>query len=207
MAGHAWVAAARIADLGAPALARARRRLGPLDRKRFARFRSAKRRREFLAARCLLQRLGKGLPFDSAADGGVKMAGRFGASVSHARGWVACVVVSAGRPGVDIEPMIERDFARLGEWQFGKTGSREEFYQRWTRHEARIKAHGDGKPRASHRERTWTIGDKVALSVCVPARALLGLDVRFLDDARPLRPLGADRGRQRLGRAAHGVGA
>jgi len=54
VAGQAWVAAARIADLGAQALTRARRRLGPLDRKRFARFRSAKRRREFLAARCLL---------------------------------------------------------------------------------------------------------------------------------------------------------
>ena len=173
MAGQAWVAATRIADLGAQALTRARRRLGPLDRKRFARFRSAKRRREFLAARCLLQRLGKGLPFDSAADGGVKMAGRFGASVSHARGWVACVVVTSGRPGIDIEPMIERDFAKLGEWAFGAGGSRREFYERWTRYEARIKAFGDGKARASHRERTWTIDDKVALSVCVPARTLV----------------------------------
>ena len=172
MARQAWVAAARIADLGAQALALVRRRLGQRDRQRFARFRSDKRRREFLAGRCLLQRLGKGLPFDSSPEGGVTMAGRFGASVSHARGWVACVVVSSGRPGIDIEPMIERDFDKLGEWAFGSGGSREEFYERWTRYEARIKAFGDGEARASHVERTWLLSDRVALSVCVPGRSL-----------------------------------
>ena len=109
MARQAWIAAARIADLGTQALALARRRLGRRDRQRYARFRSDKRRREFLAGRCLLQRLGKGLPFDSAPEGGVKMSGRFGASLSHARGWIAGVVVSSGQPGIDIEPMIERD--------------------------------------------------------------------------------------------------
>jgi phosphopantetheinyl transferase len=172
MAKQAWIAAARIAELGVQALALARRRLGRLDRRRYARFRSDKRRREFLAGRCLLQRLGKGLPFDSAREGGVKMSGRFGASLSHARGWVACVVVSAGQPGIDIEPMIERDFDKLGEWAFGSGGSREEFYQRWTRYEARIKAFGDGAARASHAERTWLLSDRVALSVCVPGRAI-----------------------------------
>jgi hypothetical protein len=100
------------------------------------------------------------------------MSGRFGASLSHARGWVACVVVSAGRPGIDIEPMIERDFAKLGEWAFGSGGSREEFYGRWTRYEARIKAFGDGEARASHVERTWLLADRVALSVCVPGRSI-----------------------------------
>jgi hypothetical protein len=69
--------------------------------------------------------------------------------------------------------MIERDFDKLGEWAFGSGGSREEFYERWTRYEARIKAFGDGKARASHRERTWTIDNKVALSVCVPARSVV----------------------------------
>ena len=169
MARHAWVVAARIADLGTRALAQARRRLGRLDRRRYSRFRSAKRRREFLAGRCLLQRMGKGLPFDSSPEGGVEMSGRFGASLSHARGWIACVVVSSGRPGIDIEPMIERDFDKLGEWAFGSGGTREQFYERWTRYEARIKAFGDGAARRSHAERTWFLGGRVALSVCVPA--------------------------------------
>ncbi len=179
MARQAWIAAARIADLGAQALTRARRRLGQRDRQRFARFRSDKRRREFLAGRCLLQRLGKGLPFDSSPDGRLAMTGRFGASLSHARGWVACVVVSSGRPGIDVEPMIERDFQKLGEWAFGSgharahsSMSREEFYERWTRYEARIKAFGDGAARASHAERTWLLSDRVALSVCVPGRSI-----------------------------------
>lgn len=172
MARQAWIAAARIADLGPQALALARRRLGQRDRRRYARFRSDKRRREFLAGRCLLQRLGMGLPFDSAANGGVKMSGRFGASLSHARGWIAGVVVSSGRPGIDIEPMVERDFDKLGEWAFGSGGSREEFYERWTRYEARIKAFGGGKARASHAERTWLLADRVALSVCVPGHSI-----------------------------------
>jgi len=179
VARQAWIAAARIADLGPQALALARRRLGRRDRQRYARFRSDKRRREFLAGRCLLQRLGKGLPFDSAADGGVKMSGRFGASLSHARGWIAGVVVSSGRPGIDIEPMIERDFDKLGEWAFGSANarahsliSREEFYERWTRYEARVKAFAAGEARASHAERTWLVADRVALSVCVPGRSI-----------------------------------
>ena len=170
MARQAWIAAARIADLGAQALALARRRLGPRDRRRYAGFRSEKRRREFLAGRALLQQfLSK---FDSARDGGVRAQGRAGASISHARGWVACVVVSSGRPGIDIEPMIERDFDKLGEWAFGGGGTRERFYERWTRYEARIKAFGDGKARASHVERTWLLSRRVALSVCVPGRSL-----------------------------------
>jgi phosphopantetheinyl transferase len=172
VARQAWIAAGRIAELGAQALSQARRRLGRLDRRRFARFRSDKRRREFLAGRCLLQRLGKGLPFDSSPEGGVKMTGRFGASISHARGWVACVVVSSGRPGIDIEPMIERDFDKLGEWAFGRGGSREEFYQRWTRYEARIKAFGDGAARASHAEHTYFLQERIAVSVCAPAPVL-----------------------------------
>lgn len=180
MARQAWIATARIVELGAQALSLARRRLGQLDRRRFARFRSDKRRREFLAGRCLLQRLGKGLPFDSSPEGGVKMTGRFGASLSHARGWVACVVVSSGRPGIDVEPMIERDFDKLGEWAFASGhalahsfASREEFYERWTRYEARIKAFGDGEARASHAEHTYFLPERVALSVCVPARTVV----------------------------------
>ena len=166
MARQARIVVARIAALN---LAPARRQLGPRDRRRYAGFRSEKRRREFLAGRALLQRLG--LKADSASDGIVP-----NASVSHARGWVACVVVDSGRPGIDIEPMIDRDFDALGKWAFGAGGTREEFYERWTRYEARFKAFGDGTARASHRERTWFLVGKVALSVCVPA----GCRVQFL---------------------------
>jgi phosphopantetheinyl transferase len=165
VARQARVAVARIDALN---LAAAWRRLGPRDRRRYAGFRSDKRRREFLAGRALLQRLGS--TADSSSDGIVPKA-----SVSHARGWVACVVVNSGRPGIDIEPMIDRDFNALGEWAFGTGGTREQFYERWTRYEARIKAFGDGKPRASHRERSWTIGGKVAVSVCVPARTRISI--------------------------------
>jgi phosphopantetheinyl transferase len=156
-----------VARVGALALASARRQLGPRDRRRYARFQSEKRRREFLAGRALLQQLGANI--DSSPEGGIRVQGRAGASVSHARGWVACVVVSSGRPGIDIEPMVERDFDALGKWAFGAGGSRESFYERWTRYEARIKAFGDGKPRASHVERTYFLSGRVALSVCVPA--------------------------------------
>jgi phosphopantetheinyl transferase len=156
-----------VARIGALNLASARRRLGPRDRRRYAGFRSEKRRREFLAGRALLQEIG--LQFDSSPEGGIRARGRFGASVSHARGWVACVVVSSGRPGIDIEPMIDRDFDKLGAWAFGRGGTREEFYERWTRYEARIKAFGDGKRRASHHERTWFLAGNIALSICVPA--------------------------------------
>ena len=114
-----------------------------------------------------------GLRFDSSPEGGIRAGGRAGASLSHARGWVAAVVVTSGRPGIDIEPMIDRDFEALGKWAFGAGGTREEFYERWTRYEARIKAFGDGKARPSHAERTWILGGKVALSVCLPARTTI----------------------------------
>ena len=182
MARQAWIAAARIADLGPRALAQARRGLGPRDRRRYAGFRSEKRKREFLAGRALLQKMG--VRFDSSSAGDIRVQGRGGASVSHARGWVACIVVSSGRPGIDIEPMIERDFAKLGEWQFGRNCSKEEFYALWTRHEARVKAFGDGAARRSHAERTWFLEGQVALSVCVPRCPVAErLDARLV--ARP----------------------
>jgi phosphopantetheinyl transferase len=182
VARQARIAAARIADLGPQALAQARRALGARDRRRLAGFRSEKRKREFLASRALLQKMG--VRFDSSPAGGIRVRGRGGASVSHARGWVACVVVSSGRAGIDIEPMIERDFAKLGEWQFGRKLSREEFYEHWTRYEARVKAFGDGAARRSHAERTWFLDGRVALSACVPRSSRFS----FSPASRSLRP-------------------
>ena len=190
MARQAWIAAARIADLGPQALAQARRGLGPRDRRRYAGFRSEKRKREFLAGRALLQEMG--VRFDSSSAGDIRVQGRGGASVSHARGWVACVVVSTGRPGIDIEPMIERDFAKLGEWQFGRSCAKKEFYELWTRYEARVKAFGDGAARRSHAERTWFLDGRVALSACVPRSSRFS----FLPASRSLRPSATRRAAQ-----------
>ena len=129
--------------------------------------RSQKRRREFLAGRALLSKLN--VKVDSARDGSVKAKGGLGASISHARGWVACVVVPEGRPGIDIEPMIERDFAAAGRWKFDRPMTRAQFYEEWTRYEARFKAFGDDKARASHREFFYQLSGRIALAVCVPA--------------------------------------
>ena len=187
MARKAWIAAARIADIGARALAGARRRLGPRDRRRYAAFRTQKRRREFLAGRWLLEQSARAwrpdsqLRFDSSPAGGVDVNGRFGASVSHARGWVACALVESGRPGIDIEPMVDRDFTALDKWVADDEGdaaqsvdradARKAFYRRWTRYEARLKALGGAKKHASHVEITYYLEDGVALSVCLPSNA------------------------------------
>lgn len=192
MARQAWIAAARVADLAPGALAAARRRLGRLDRRRFARFRTDKRRREFLAGRALLQRIGRGLPAEAAPGGGVRLRGRYHASVTHARGWVACIVASEGRVGIDLEPMLERDYAKLAEWIEADGGGRlapggdqrKAFYRHWTRYEARIKAFGDARPRATHVERTYYFADRVALSVCVPASFASASALKWLSWSR-----------------------
>ncbi len=188
MARKAWIAAARIADLGSHALAGARRRLGPRDRRRYAAFGTPKRRREFLAGRWLLEQSARAwrpdarLRFDSSPTGGISVNRRIGASVSHARGWVACALVESGRPGIDIEPMVERDFTALGKWIADDEGDagpfvdggadpRKVFYERWTRYEARLKALGEAKRRASHVEVTYYLDGGVALSVCLPSNA------------------------------------
>lgn len=172
-----WIALARIADIGAQDLAEARRRLGPADRRRYRAFRSAKRRREFLAGRWLLQTPRTRLRFDSAPRGGIRASARnVSASLSHAGGWVACALLEGGRIGVDIEPMVDRDFAAAGEWVFGRTEGRHAFYERWTRYEARVKAHAEKE--AGFVDRTYRIGN-VALSVCAPSGARLGRPRRW----------------------------
>lgn len=173
MVRPACIALARIADIGAPGLAAARRRLGPADRRRYRAFRSARRRREFLAGRWLLQAAAGRirLRFDAAPRGGVRAAARkVGASLSHAGGWVACALLAGGRIGVDIEPMVERDFAAVGKWAFDRAEGRQAFYERWTRYEARLKA--DAQKEEGFVDRTYRIGN-VALSVCAPSGARL----------------------------------
>jgi len=188
VAREVWIACARVSDIGAHALAEARKRLGPRDRRRYAAFSAQKRRREFLAGRWLLQESARAwrpafkmVKFDSSPQRGVEVSGGAGASVSHAKGWVACVLVERGIPGIDIEPMLERDFASLNKWVADDEGdaaqlatgadARKAFYRRWTRYEARLKALGGAKTRASHVEMTYYLEEGVALSVCLPSHA------------------------------------
>jgi len=171
MARPARIAFARIAAIGVRRLAGARSRLGPRDRRRYTAILSRKRRREFLAGRWLLQRCARAVRFDAAPGGGVRAVRRpLAASISHARGWVACAIIAGGRIGVDLEPMVERDFAAMGKWFFQKSENKTAFYRRWTRYEARVKA-GAGQ-QAGFREQTWRIGN-LALSVCAPRGAAL----------------------------------
>jgi len=184
VARNVWIAAARIADIGKHALAGVREGLGPRDRRRYAAFGSDKRRREFLAGRWLLQESARAwrprqrVSFDSSPGRGIETKGRFGASLSHAKDWVACVLVERGTPGIDIEPMLERDFASLHKWvaddegdgsQLAGSDARKAFYRRWTRYEARLKALAGARKRPSHVEITYYLEHHVALSVCLPS--------------------------------------
>jgi len=161
MARRAWLAFARISDIGRPALDAARRTLSSAERRRYARFASRRRAREFLAARWLV------------ATSRRDWRGRGACSISHSGGWVACALCERGVPGVDIEPLVKRDFAALGGWAFPEDWNEADdapraFYGRWTRYEARLKS----APAATYRERTWFV-DGVALSVRLPWLASL----------------------------------
>jgi len=166
MARGAWIAYARIVDIGARALGATREQLSSAERTRYARFATPRRRREFLAGRWLL----------AASRSAWNRSG--GASISHSGGWVAVALVGRGVPGVDIEPMVARDFLKLGAWAFPASGrepwpraprdARRAFYGRWTRYEARLK----GAKSAGYGERTWFI-DGMALSARLPRKVSL----------------------------------
>jgi hypothetical protein len=161
MARRAWIAFARIDDIGSRALAQTRRGLRGHERRRYARFASARRAREFLAGRWLV----------AASRRAWRGKAPSAASISHSGGWVACALVERGVAGVDIEPMVKRDFARLGAWAFpadwNEAGdARRAFYGRWTRYEAGLKSARS----AAYQKRTWFV-DGVALSASLPGVA------------------------------------
>lgn len=63
-------------------------------------------------------------------------------SISHSGKYTLCAIASAP-VGVDIEEMIDRDFAHMSKRFIGKeVKDREEFYTNWTRAEARFKCEG-----------------------------------------------------------------
>jgi 4'-phosphopantetheinyl transferase EntD len=100
-------------------------RLQPRDRCRFEVSRTEKRREELLAGRWLLHSFSRhlGLPsalFDTAETGAglvarscMSGAPRLSASITHAGGWVACALACGAPVGIDLEPLVERDFAAL----------------------------------------------------------------------------------------------
>ena len=166
MARGAWVAYARISEIGAHALITTRARLSAADRARYQRFVTPRRRREFLAGRWLVDASRRAWPRSGNAN------------ISHSGGWVACALLERGVPGVDIEPMVPREFAKLGPWAFPPRDDEpwprsprdpaRAFYGRWTRYEARLK----GAKSAAYEERTWYL-DGVALSARLPCKVFL----------------------------------
>ena len=160
------------------------------DRRRYATFRSKKRQHEFLLGRWLLRRattawLGDapGVTFDSTPSGIPYVLAPDGyppitASLSHARGWFACALTFNGALGIDIEPIIKRDFEAMDDLAFHDSDHTaikrlpvdiqpREFYKRWTRHEARIKIMQAGclpSPVLAH---TCLIHDNLMMSLCI----------------------------------------
>ena len=63
-------------------------------------------------------------------------------SISHSGKYTLCAIASAP-VGVDIEKMLDRDFAHMSKRFIGKEiTDKEEFYANWTRAEARFKCEG-----------------------------------------------------------------
>jgi hypothetical protein len=170
-------------------------RLQPRDRSRLEVARTEKRREELLAGRWLLQSFSRHLGlasvlFDTAETGAGLVASscpsgapQFTASITHAGGWVACALAGGSPVGIDLEPLVERDFAALSAAAFPAQSAvrdspapadpQTDFYRRWTSHEARLK-HGEPcGPCAS-----WSWPGQWVLSLCAaPAGAMLDAEI------------------------------
>lgn len=164
--------------------------LGTHDRRKFATLGSKKRRREFLIGRWLLRHaaiawLGdeSEVTFDSTPTGSLQVVTPesyppIAASLSHAGGWFACALTFNGALGIDIEPIIKRDFEAMDKLAFAESGHPplsqipadvrpQEFYRRWTRHEAYFKIKQAEPPFSPFIEHTCIIDDRLMLSLCI----------------------------------------
>ena len=171
-------------------LSRIADKLGSRDRLRYASCRSEKRRHEFLLGRWLLHHATAAWPadasmitFDSTPSGAPCVKVPDGcppvrASLSHAGGWFACALTFNGALGIDIEPIITRDFESMDDLAFSDSGypalrrypvdiRPREFYTRWTRHEARFKTIPAGHPPSPVILHTGIIPDNLMLSLCM----------------------------------------
>lgn len=185
-----WVGIADMCDADPVGLSEISNNLGPHDCKRFATFGSEKRQREFLLGRWLLNRaaiawLGEAteVTFDSTPSGALHVrvpndCPPIAASLSHAGGWFACALTFNGALGIDIEPIIERDFEVMDEMAFSDVGypplsqfpvdvRPQEFYKRWTRHEAHFKIMQVEHLPASVIAHTCIIHYRLMLSLCI----------------------------------------
>lgn len=185
-----WVCIADMSDTDPPGLSQIWSNLGPHDLQRFATFGSKKRQREFLLGRWLLCRaaiawLGETtkITFDSTSSGSLHVRGPKGcppitASLSHASDWFACALTFNGSIGIDIEPIIDRDFVSMDDLAFSENGHPplsqvpidvrpQEFYKRWTLHEARFKFKQAEHLPSPFIEHTCIIHNRLMLSFCI----------------------------------------
>lgn len=202
-----WVGIAQSCEVAPEALAGMATCLGPHDSQRFCTFGSERRRREFLFGRWILSQSWRpwlrgappGLAFDSTPDGAVRIVDRgnptrFGASLSHAGGWAACALFDGGASGVgiDIEPMRERDYPAMDETAFPSgehiplhllpiETHRDEFYLRWTRHEARLKATGGMSCPYPCHEQSYVVHGSLMLSLCIVGQATIPGPIQVLE--------------------------
>lgn len=201
------IGVARIDTLGG--LDSAESLLQEFDRARLQRIASAKRRRELLAGRWLLQALSAHLGLSPVVfDGADGAAGvvvrtsaqsdlRLSASVTHAGQWVACALGCENGVGIDLEILVERDFLALTEASFADAADaigalapeerKVAFYQRWTRHEAAIKR---GAGAGAGREASWLLPGQWILSLNWSSTVALPADPLIWDeDGRRFLPL------------------
>jgi phosphopantetheinyl transferase len=185
-----WVCIADMRNAVPVGLSQLFDKLGTHDRQRYVTFRSAKRQQEFLLGRWLLRLatttwLGNdfGITIDSTPLGVPTVRVPEGyppitASLSHAGGWFACALTFNGTLGIDIEPIIKRDFEAMDGLAFSEAGYTPiallpadirpmEFYKRWTRHEARFKIMQAGHHSSPVLEHTCIIHNRLMLSLCI----------------------------------------
>lgn len=185
-----WVGIADMRNAEPVGLTRVLDNLGSHDRQRYTTFRSAKRRQEFLLGRWLLHLatrkwLGNDfeIKIDSSPSGVPTVMVPEGypsitASLSHAGGWFACALTSSGALGIDIEPIVKRDFEAMDDLAFSEAGytpiarlpadiQPREFYKRWTRHEARYKVIQAGHRSSPMIEHSCIIHNRLMLSLCI----------------------------------------
>jgi phosphopantetheinyl transferase len=179
---HDLPASAAFADCWLP-------RFSDSERQRLERLSRPLRRQQFIAAHALLRLAAASLdvPADSLrcevdGDGRPRIEAPAGwqASLSHSGAYVAVLLDRGTRPvGVDIEQMrAERDIVAIVRAACGvDAGSRDQAYQVWAAHEARLKTAADGVPAAGDMSAWHASFDGHALAVAGTRQPPDGLEL------------------------------